>query len=91
MKDFFDVYQLLNQKRFDPKILQKAVFQTFINRGTALRLNHPIFSSAFSEDLDRNKLWESFLQRAKLSDSLTFREVLDTIRQYLQPVYEALL
>lgn len=91
MKDFFDVWQLLSQKRFDAGVLQTAIFQTFSNRRTILRSNHPVFSAAFVEDANRNKLWEGFLERSKLNNSPTFQEALTAIREHLQPVYEAML
>ena len=91
MKDFYDVWQLLSQRRFDMDTLQKAIFQTFANRKTALTPNHPIFQAAFGEDAGRNKLWEGFLRRSKLDAALPFHEVLTVIREHLQGIYEALL
>ena len=90
MKDFYDVYQLLSKKQFDPEILQLAVSQTFRNRGTVMRRNHPIFETTFADDPTRNKLWEGFLLRSKLSDSVAFPEVMQCIREHLLPVYEKL-
>lgn len=91
MKDFYDVWQLLSQRRFDADTLQKAIAQTFANRKTTLTHNHPIFQTAFVEDVGRNKLWEGFLHRSKLDTSPAFHEVLAVIREHLQGVYEALL
>jgi len=90
MKDFYDVYQLLSQNRFDPKVLQEAISQTFKNRKTYVRQNHPIFEGSFANDLNRNKLWKGFLLRSKLDNSLAFSEVMQRIREHLQPVYEKL-
>ena len=90
MKDFYDVHQLLSQKQFDPKTLQLAISQTFKNRETIVRLNHPIFETTFANDPTRNKLWEGFLQRSKLGNSVTFSEVMQCIREHLLSVYENL-
>ncbi len=88
MKDFYDVYQLLSKNRFDPETLQRAVSQTFINRRTVMRNNHPIFEPAFANDPIRLKQWEGFLHRSKLDDSIAFQGVMQCIREYLLPVYE---
>jgi len=90
MKDFYDVHQLLSQKQFDPKTLQLAISQTFKNRGTIVRLKHPIFETTFANDPTRNKLWEGFLQRSKLGNSVAFSEVMQCIREHLLSVYENL-
>lgn len=90
MKDFYDVWQLLSQGRFDMDTLEKAIFQTFTNRRTTLTLNHPIFSLAFGEDAGRNKLWEGFLRRSKLDSAPLFPEVMMVIRSRLEPIYSAL-
>jgi hypothetical protein len=91
MKDFYDVWQLLLPGRFDADTLQKAIFQTFDNRKTALTPNHPIFNTTFGEDAGRNKLWEGFLRRSKLDTAPPFPEVMIVIREHLQGVYETLL
>lgn len=85
MKDFYDVYQLLSKKKFDPEVLQTAIKQTFSNRGTKLRRDHPLFESAFENDPDRNRLWEGFIKRSKLAEFVPFEEVMRVIRTILQP------
>lgn len=91
MKDFYDVWQLLSKGRFDADTLQKAIFQTFTNRKTALTPNHPIFNAAFGEDTGRSKLWEGFLRRSKLDAAPPFPEVMIVIRKHLQEIYKNLL
>jgi len=90
MKDFYDIYQLLSKKRYEPQTLKLAIAQTFKNRGTVLRQKHPVFEPSFANDQARNKLWEGFLSRSKLSESIPFPEVLRYVREHLQPIYEAL-
>lgn len=90
MKDFYDVHQLLSQKQFDPQNLQRAISQTFKTRGTVVRLKHPIFETAFANDPTRNKLWQGFLHRSKLVNSVSFAEVMRCIKENLQAIYENL-
>ncbi len=91
MKDFYDIYQLLSQQRFDPETLQLAILNTINNRGTITKQNHPVFEDWFADDPTRNKLWEGFLIRSKLDHSIEFREVMLSIREVLLPIYEKLV
>ncbi len=85
MKDFYDVYQLLSRKRYDPEILKLAIAQTFKKRQTTLTSNHPLFSPAFANDPNRQQLWSNFLRRTKLDESIGFDAVLGLIRAVLMP------
>jgi predicted nucleotidyltransferase component of viral defense system len=85
MKDFYDVYQLLSKHLFDAEVLQMAVKQTFENRKTVLKRNHPLFDSSFADNPDRNQLWERFIQRSKLDESVSFQEAMRVIRVFLIP------
>lgn len=85
MKDFYDVYQLLYNRRYEPKTLRLAIDQTFQNRKTTLKPDHPLFSPDFAQDSNRRKLWASFLRRTKLDESLDFETVIQFIRAILQP------
>ncbi len=88
MKDFYDVYQLLSKKHFDPKTLQRAVSQTFKNRGTVVQRNHPLFEPAFASDPTRLKLWEGFLTRSRLGEAVAFAEVMQCIQEHMLPICE---
>ncbi len=90
MKDFYDVHQLLSKKRANLETLKQAVAQTFKNRGTASRPNHPLFEPNFAIDPDRLKLWENFLKRSKLDGSIAFSTVMLSIRADLQPLFESI-
>jgi predicted nucleotidyltransferase component of viral defense system len=85
MKDFYDVYQLLSKKRYAPETLKSAIAQTFQNRQTILRPNHPLFTADFANDPSRRQLWASFLRRTKLDESLGLDTVLGLIREVLKP------
>lgn len=85
LKDFYDVYQLLSQKRFNEETLKNAIAQTFKNRRTVLRASHPLFKEQFATDTTRNERWTAFLSRTKIKDSPSFEVVMETIRQYLAP------
>lgn len=91
MKDFFDVYRLLTFHEVDKEILSDAINATFENRQTAVSRNHILFSEGFSSDSKRVAAWKAFLRRIKWKQELPFDMVMLSIRENLQPYYDALL
>jgi predicted nucleotidyltransferase component of viral defense system len=87
MKDFYDVYRLLQSERCDMQILSKAIQNTFQNRGTIYRADHPLFTDTFAGDPEREKMWVAFIRRSKLEAGLEFKVVMDSIKEVLVPVF----
>lgn len=90
MKDFYDIYILLTRHNFDGRVLQESVFETFSRRGTIIERSHVMFTNAFAQDPSRVSQWMAFLNRTSL-DSIPFETIMNHIRTFLQPVYEAIL
>ncbi|MDR2848407.1 MAG: nucleotidyl transferase AbiEii/AbiGii toxin family protein, partial [Bacteroidales bacterium] len=86
-KDFYDVFRLLSRHFLDETVLATAIETTFRNRNTGFIPNHPLFSTQFSTDEERNKHWGRFLKKIN-RENLTFETVMDTIKLRLQPIYE---
>ena len=70
MKDFYDLYHLLDGQRYDRQILTEAIIQTFRCRQTAYLKGHPIFSEKFANDEKRNGQWKTFLRKSFLNSNL---------------------
>jgi predicted nucleotidyltransferase component of viral defense system len=87
MKDFYDVFQLLNTT-IDKESLKEAILATFKIRKTNYTENHPLFSDDFKADKERIKKWESFLNNKKLDSSLIFEEVMLKIKSELMGFYD---
>lgn len=83
MKDFYDVYVLLNHMSIDDDILVQAIKATFSRRKVELPRQLPVvFSKDFLEDGTKEILWKAFLDRSNLSDlKLTLSQIID----YLHP------
>lgn len=90
MKDFYDLYRLLQPGKHDPDMLQRAVSNTFRTRKTILTKDHVLFTDSFASDENRIIQWQSFLKKANL-ESLTFQEAHSQIVEILQPMYDALV
>lgn len=51
MKDFYDLYKLMSEKKFDASILQEAIANTFRHRKTDYKDDVDFFSDVFYEDI----------------------------------------
>ena len=89
MKDFYDIYYLAHNFDLDGLKLQEAVFQTLQNRGTVYDKDSIERIVAFADHSDMQTKWSQFLKRSKLP-AMEFAEVLNTIDEFLSPVWEAM-
>lgn len=90
MKDFFDIYYLALTFDFDGQKLQKAIFETLKNRGTAFDANSFVRIAELEEDADMQIKWRYFLKNIK-TNTLEFKTVISEIKMFLEPVYDAML
>jgi len=88
MKDFYDVFNILEKGNFNFNHLAKAIERTFAKRKTTLVKSHPLFSKSFANDEFRNKQWQAFLRKVNLDTSLEFSKVMAKISSGLQPIYD---
>lgn len=90
MKDFYDIYYLARTFDFDGAKLQTAIFETLQRRGTPYDKDSFKRIASLAEDEDMLKRWKYFLKNIK-GDSLEFTVVIDEIRVFLEPVFEAIV
>jgi hypothetical protein len=90
MKDFYDVYQLIEKQIIDTGELFNAVKATFEKREIQFNENHNLFKSEFITDKSRNIQWKSFLKKTGINNSLEFETVIKGILEVLKPIYEKL-
>lgn len=88
MKDFYDVFQLLQSGNIQEDNLNEAIVQTFRRRQTQFIDAHPLFNNTFSRDEKRNQQWLAFLRKTKLDETIDFQEVMQVIKTNLLPIYE---
>ena len=86
MKDFFDVYSILKAGKVDEALLKEAVIEVFANRGTELDADNVVFADDFAQDGMRQTMWKAYLKMIKYKEELPFTEVMDVIRERLQPM-----
>jgi predicted nucleotidyltransferase component of viral defense system len=86
MKDFYDIFILLSEKKFDRNILQKAIIETFKRRGTDILKSDQVFKKEFIEDRSRVNQWKLFLKKIGQKD-IEFEYVMNVIKKSLLPIY----
>lgn len=92
MKDFFDLWLLTHQFEFDGTLLATAVSRTFANRQTVVRREPIALSREFADNSAKQTQWRAFLRKSKIETAPTdLAEVIAPIREFLQPLTEALV
>lgn len=90
MKDFYDLFTILQGERYDGETLKEAINATFENRHTVYMDNHIVFSPDFADNPDLNIRWNSFVRKLKLSQKLLFPDVIGFIQTKLKPYWDNL-
>ena len=87
MKDYYDIYYLANKFDFDGKTLTEALKKTFANRNRTFTIEQFDQMLSFSADDAMQKKWTAFCK--KVNTESKFDTVLETIRLFLFPPYQA--
>lgn len=87
MKDFYDLIFIAGNNSFDKKILNKAINETFKNRGTSLEDKNIIFDVAFKNNQQKQTQWTSFIQLNKLSLKINFHDAVSKIQSFIEPIF----
>lgn len=90
MKDFYDIYYLASTFNFEGAKLRSAIFETLSCRGTGYESDSFDRLMSLSSDDDIVKRWKIFLKVIK-DDTLEFQVVMDMIKIFLSPVFEAII
>jgi hypothetical protein len=87
MKDFYDVYTIIQSDKLDKDILASAICEVFRNRVTEYYEGHPLFNGELKNDSNKQMQWKSFLKKIKYQENLSFEMVVDTIINFLDPYW----
>jgi len=86
MKDYFDVWFLINNHDLKKDRLKKAISATFSKRQTPVEDFEHIFSEEFKKDRNKHQQWQAFLNRTRIESDKEFRGVLEEIEKYVNPL-----
>lgn len=77
MKDFYDLWMILNHHEINPDKLKVAITEVFANRRTTLK--YPIaFTSAFYDGKETQQRWTNFLS-AMGKNQINFKDVIEEL------------
>jgi predicted nucleotidyltransferase component of viral defense system len=87
MKDFYDVWMVSRELKFDGRTLARAIRATFQHRLVELPLTAPIaFTEEFVGNPDKGRQWNAFLSRNRLdAGGLGLASIVLQIRLFLMP------
>ncbi len=89
MKDYYDIWVLMQGFAFDGELLKDAIVATFARRKTTLPSDVPPgLSEAFSGDRQKQIQWNAFTRRtyAKMPDETDLKTVVGLLRGFLMPL-----
>lgn len=90
MKDYFDLWVLSRNSEFEGAVLQQAIEATFSRRATGIPQGVPLaLTDAFAADTEKQKQWQSFLQKNRLEAS-ALEQVAADLSGFLLPPLQAL-
>ena len=85
LKDYLDLWVLLNREALNAHTLARAISATFIRRGMAVPVALPVgLTDEFATDSSRQAMWLAFLKKNQLAVT-PLLEVVTTLRTILEP------
>ena len=85
LKDYLDLWVLLDRETLDPDTLARAISATFIRRDTTVPAGLPIgLSDEFATDGSRQALWSAFMRKNELA-AVPLLDIVAALRARLLP------
>lgn len=90
LKDFYDIYNIINSYDIIGENIQTAINETLQNRGTLLEKNPVIFREDFYTDKEKLTQWKYFIKKINI-ENIDFEEVINNLKIFLGYIIENLL
>ena len=87
MKDFYDIWIIMQKFPFEGHVLGVAIEATFTRRNTPLPTEAPLaLTQAFANDAAKQTPWKAFLRKNALPvNDLTFPDIITALHDFLMP------
>lgn len=85
MKDYYDLYCILKEGKYNTVILQDAIVHTFENRHTTLDADTMFFRKDFGVNPQMEIRWKAFMHKIARTPDLAFSKVVTFIQETLLP------
>ena len=83
MKDYYDLYQILNNQEFDSAVLQEAISRTFENRHTKYEPDTMFFRKDFGANPVMETRWKAFMKKITAKQGILFSDVVEYLQKHL--------
>lgn len=92
MKDFYDIWNIIQHEEIDGAELQQACVATFEKRETPFRLDDFFFTEGFAHSLGKQTQWTAFIHKQKLEEvaPLLFKEVVAKLHTFFMPMIKSI-
>lgn len=92
VKDFYDIWLLSQNLKFQGEVLSEAIKTTFGNRQTSLPFGLPsALTAQFANDDTKINQWKAFLRKNRLDVENDLTEIVQSISEFLMPVANSLI
>ncbi len=85
MKDFYDIWLLIQQFDYDRKELQSIIYQVLKNRGTSIEVPPIAFLETFYDNPTKNDKWNAFLRDIS-HEPVSLKKVAGDLSQFFENV-----
>lgn len=85
MKDFYDIWLLIQQFEFDRNELKEIIQQVLKNRGTVLASSPIAFLESFYDNQIKKDKWNAFLKDIS-HESVALEKVMIDLKKFFQPL-----
>lgn len=87
MKDYYDLYNILQNEEYNTDTLQEAIARTFENRHTAYDANTAFFRDDYANSQQLQVRWQAFIHKITQSYAVPFTDVVSYIQDTLRPYW----
>lgn len=93
MKDFYDIWNIIQHEKIDGTELQKACVATFETRKTPLDLEARFFAEGFHRSPGKQTQWTAFIHKQGLKNIApdSFEEIVGILQTFFRPMVETQL
>jgi hypothetical protein len=92
MKDFYDLWVLVQRFEFESATLAAAIEATFKTRRTTLPKSSPLaFQGDFYELPAKQTQWRAFLRKSGLKADSSLKEIIEVVREFVMSVVDGIL
>ena len=88
MKDFYDIWNIIQHEEISGEELQKACVATFEHRKTPFNLDNDFFSKAFAQSAEKQTQWTAFIGKQSIQDIApkSFGNITTQLQNFFRPM-----